>query len=117
MTMPALAALSLMVSNTLRMTLVWRSNCSMRASMISMAGVTKSVAASTSSTLTSAPFSGDLSTKASSTSTRDAMKRLAGISSTLPAVAVNRMLSSRVPKSGSSIWLESCMARLVRPIL
>jgi hypothetical protein len=37
-TMPALAALSLMVSNTLRMTLVWRSNCSMRASMISIAG-------------------------------------------------------------------------------
>jgi hypothetical protein len=47
-TMPALAALSLMVSNTLRMTLVWRSNCSMRASMISMAGVTYSVASSTS---------------------------------------------------------------------
>jgi hypothetical protein len=39
-TMPALAALSLMVSCTLRMTRVWRSNCSMRASMISMAGVT-----------------------------------------------------------------------------
>jgi len=38
-TMPALAALSLMVSNTLRITLVWRSNCSMRESMISIAGV------------------------------------------------------------------------------
>jgi hypothetical protein len=39
-TMPALAAKSLMVSNTLRMALVSRSNCSMRASMISIAGVT-----------------------------------------------------------------------------
>jgi hypothetical protein len=38
--LPALAALSLMVSNTLRGALVRRSNCSMRASMISMAGCT-----------------------------------------------------------------------------
>jgi hypothetical protein len=33
--MPALAALSLIVSCTRRIALVWRSNCSMRASMIS----------------------------------------------------------------------------------
>jgi len=39
-TMPAFAAKSLMVSKTLRGALVSRSNCSMRASMISMAGVT-----------------------------------------------------------------------------
>jgi hypothetical protein len=95
--MPALAALSLMVSKTLRMTLLWRSNCSMRASMISMAGVTYSVAASTCSTVTSGPFKGALSTKASSTSTRGAMKRAAGMSSTWPGVQVNSMSSSRVP--------------------
>ena len=53
--MPALAAKSLMVSNTLRIAFVSRSNCSMRASMISMAGATYSVAASTSSSVTSGP--------------------------------------------------------------
>ena len=58
-----------------------------------------------------------MSTKASSTSTRGAMKRLAGMSSTWPGVQVNSMSSSSVPKSGSVIWLAICMAREVRPIL
>ena len=91
-TMPALAALSLMVSYTLRITLVWRSNCSMRESMISMAGVTYSVASSTSSTVMRSPSSLRLSTKASSTSTRGAMKRSKGM---LPGS--KNMSSSSVP--------------------
>ena len=48
-------------------------------------------------TATPGPCRGAFSTKASSTSTRGAMKRWAGISSTCPGVAVNSMLSSSVP--------------------
>ena len=58
---------------------------------------TYSVAASTCSTPTSGPFKGALSTKASSTSTRGAMKRAVGMSSTWPGVQVNSMSSSSVP--------------------
>ena len=54
--MPALAAKSAIVSKTLRGALVSGSNCSMRASMISIAGVTKSVAASTSNSVTPGPL-------------------------------------------------------------
>ena len=78
--MPALAAKSLMVSTTLRMTWVSRSNCSMRESMISMAGVTYSVAESTSNSVTPGPCSGLPRMNASSTSMRGAMKRLASMS-------------------------------------
>ena len=54
--MPALAAKSAIVSKTLRGALVSRSNCSMRASMISTAGVTYSVADSTSNSVTPGPL-------------------------------------------------------------
>jgi hypothetical protein len=71
-TMPALAAKSLIVSVTLRGAFVSRS-------MISTAGTTHSVAASTCSIVSPAPASGFASTNASSTSTRGAMKRASGI--------------------------------------
>ena len=111
--MPALAAKSAMVSNTLRGAFVSRSNCSMRASMISMAGVTYSVAPSTSNMVMPGPFSGLPRMKASSTSTRGAMKRLIGMS----VPCSKNMLSSSGAKSGSVICEEICMAREVRPIL
>jgi hypothetical protein len=62
--------------------------------------------------LTSAPWSFFFRMKASSTSTRGAMKRSVGI-----APGAKNMSSSSVPKSGSSIWLDCCIAREVRPIL
>ena len=65
----------------------------MRASMISMAGTTYSVAASTSKMLTSGPCSRLPSTKASSTSTRGAMKRAIGMS----PPSWKNMSSSKVP--------------------
>ena len=89
--MPALAAKSAMVSKTLRGALVSRSNCSMRASMISTAGVTSSVAASTSASVTPGPLSGRPRMKASSTSTRGAMKRSTGMS---PPASKNMSSSS-----------------------
>ena len=51
--------------------------------------------------------------KASSTSMRGAMKRDTGMS---PPLAKN-MSSISGAKSGSSIWLDCCIAREVRPIL
>jgi len=84
----------------------------MRASMISTAGVTNSVAARTSASVTPGPRSGRASPKASSTSTRGAMKRSRGMSP-----SAKNMSSSSGAKSGSSICDESCIAREVRPIL
>ena len=111
-TTPALAAKSAIVSNTLRGAFDSRSNCSIRASMISIAGSTWSVAASTSSRVTPGPASGRPSTKASSTSTRGAMKRSIGMSP-----AAKNMSSISGAKSGSSICDACCIAREVRPIL
>ena len=51
--------------------------------------------------------------KASSTSTRGAMKRLAGMSAPVP----KNMSSISGASSGSVIWLAICMARDVSPIL
>jgi hypothetical protein len=72
MMMPAAAPLSETVSKILR------GFCT-RASMISIAGTTYSVARSTSTNSTPGPFSGLPRTKASSISTRGTMKRSNGI--------------------------------------
>ncbi len=112
-TMPALAAKSLMVSKTLRGAWVSRSICSLRASMISIAGLAKSEAESRSNSVTPGPLSGLPRMKANSTSMRGAMKRLTGMSPPL----VKNMSSISGAKSGSSIWLDCCIAREVRPIL
>ena len=50
---------------------------------------------------------------ASSTSMRGAMKRLIGMS----PPALNSMSLISGAKSGSSIWLDCCIARDVKPIL
>ena len=78
--MPALAAKSAIVSKTLRGALVSRSNCSMRASMISTAGVTYvGRGEHVGERHVRAPAAACASTNASSTSTRGAMKRSIGI--------------------------------------
>jgi len=59
------------------------------------------------------PDNRDFITKASSASTRVAMKRSVGTS---PPSAKN-MSSSRMPESGSSILSALCIAFEVRPIL
>ncbi len=91
--MPALAALSAMVSNTLRGALVSRSNCSMRASISSSAGTTQSVAFSTSTSVAFGPFSGRARMNANSTSRRGTMKR--AVSTSPPSRST--MLSSSRP--------------------
>ncbi|MNL46264.1 hypothetical protein D3C87_1689630 [compost metagenome] len=79
-TTPAFAALSEIVSNTFRVTLVCGSTWWIRASMISSAGMTHSVASRTSNTVTLGPLRGLPRMKASSTSTRGTIKRLNGMS-------------------------------------
>jgi len=85
----------------------------MRVSRISSAGTTKSVAFSTSNSVQPGPARRLLMTKASSASTRVAMKRSDG---TTPP-SVKNMSSSRIPESGSSMLSALCIAFEVRPIL
>ena len=73
--MPALAALSAMVSKIFRVDLVSGSTRSIRVSRISSAGTTKSVALRTSNRVQPGPASRCFITKASSASTRVPMKR------------------------------------------
>ena len=84
-----------------------------RASMISIAGTTYSVARSTSSSPTPGPFSGLPSTKTSSGSTRGTMKRSKGTLAPSSIIIV----SCSTPKSGSSICEDCCIAFDVSPIL
>ncbi|MNG22240.1 hypothetical protein D3C84_1067010 [compost metagenome] len=82
-----------MVSKTFRVAWVCGSICWIRASMISSAGITHSVASSTSKTVTFGPLSGLPRMNANSTSTRGTMKRSKGIS----LLSSNSMSSSRAP--------------------
>jgi hypothetical protein len=111
--MPALAALSAMVSKIFRVALVSGSIRSTRVSRISNAGTTKSVAFSTSNRVQPGPARRCFIMNASSASTRAAMKRSDG---TGPPSAKN-MSSSSTPESGSSILSALCIAFEVRPIL
>ena len=108
-----MAALSAMVSTILRVALVTASTRSILVSRISSAGTTKSVEFSASKMVQPGPASRAFMTKASSASTRVAMKRSLGI---LPP-SVKNMSSKRIPESGSSMPSADCIAFEVKPIL